>query len=185
MRIARRLFVVPIADNDHGKSTIIRALVSQGLGASIALQRKGVRQLTSPWGRLIDAYVFGRSYQEVEKARHESVETALDANDPDWRTRELIIMPSHITRIESIDDSDELDDIDEMIDMAHSAGFDAIAATVIFTEPDEGRAKFADIWRKAWDERWTIPNPHCDQPQGQLEALGRDLWTWICRALAS
>jgi ABC-type cobalamin/Fe3+-siderophores transport system ATPase subunit len=30
MRIARRLFVVLLANNDHGKTTILKALVSQG-----------------------------------------------------------------------------------------------------------------------------------------------------------
>ena len=30
MRIARRLFVVPLANNAHGKTTILKALVSQG-----------------------------------------------------------------------------------------------------------------------------------------------------------
>lgn len=181
MKIARRLFVVLLADNDHGKSTMIRALVSQGLGRAVQLQRKGVRLLTSPWGRPIDAYIFGRSYQEIEKGEHGSVEDALDANDPDWRTRELVIMPSHVGNIEN---KSEADDIDQMIDAAHAAGFDVICATVIFTgDEEDDRAQFADIWRKPWDVRWTIPNPHISEPEGQLEALGRDLWTWVCEAM--
>lgn len=181
MRIVRRIFLVLLANNDHGKTTIIRALVSQGLGRASQRQRKGVHELTSPWGRPIDAYVFGRSYQEVEKDAHKSIETALDANDPGWRDRELIIMPSHVSHIES---GAEEDDIDLMIDAAHAAGFDVICASVIFTGPKgEGRMQFADIWRKPWDQRWTIPNPRIAEPQGQLEAIGRDLWTWVCRAL--
>jgi hypothetical protein len=184
MRIARRLFVVPIANDKHGKSTMIRALVSQGLGRTVGLQKKGVRELTSPWGRVIDAFVFGRSYQEKEKREHGSVEQTLDANDPRWKTRELIIMPSHVDPVK--DESDIDADIDEIISAAHGAGFDAICASVIFTGArEEDRSSFTDIWRKPWDERWTIPNPYVDQPEGQLEALGRDLWTWICRALAS
>ncbi len=183
MRIARRLFVVPIANNDHGKSTMIRALVSQGLGRTVGLQRKGVRELTSPWGRLIDAYVFGRSYQEVEKGQHGGVEETLNANDPQWRKRELVIMPSHVVHV---DNDVDADDIDQIIDAAHGAGFDAVCASVIFTGArEDDRTTFGDIWRKTWDERWTIPNPYVDQPDGQLEALGRDLWTWICRGLAS
>jgi len=180
MKIARRLFVVLLADNDHGKSTMIRALVSQGLGRAVQLQRKGVRLLTSPWGRPIDAYIFGRSYQEIEKGEHESVENALDANDPDWRTRELVIMPSHVGGIRNKGDAD---DIDQMIDVAHAAGFDVICITVIFTEPREETARFANVWQKPWDERWTIPNPQATEPEGQLEALGRDLWTWICKGI--
>ncbi|WP_182180644.1 hypothetical protein [Methylobacterium radiotolerans] len=179
MRIARRLFVVPLADNDHGKSTIIRALVSQGLGRAMQLQKKGARALVSPWGRSIDAYVFGRSYQEVEKGAYGSVEAALNANDADWRKRELVIMPSHVA-------AGDHGDIEQMIDAAHSAGFDVICATILFTWGDgDNRGQFPDIWRMGWDERWTIPNPWNDNPEGQLEALGRDLWTWICRALAS
>ena len=183
MKIVRRLFLVLLADNDHGKSNIIRSLVSQGLGRTVQLQRKAARAFISPWGRPIDAYVFGRSYQEVEKSVYGSVEQALDGNDPAWRMRELIIMPSHVADIGS---SKSGDDIDEMIDVAHRAGFDIICATVIFTgENEEDRTQFSAVWRKPWDERWTIPNPYAAEPIGQLEALGRDLWTWICRALAS
>lgn len=177
MKIVRKLFVVPMADNDHGKSTMIRALVSQGLGEEIRLQKKGARELVSPQGRPVDAYVFGRSYQEVEKGKYGSVEGALDANDAQWRERELIIMPSHV---EEVDQSD----IQDMIDVGHSAGFDVIAASIILAWDDGGnQAQFPTIWGMAWDERWTIPNPWNDKPEGQLEALGRDLWTWICRGL--
>lgn len=134
-------------------------------------------------GRPIDALVFGRSYQEKEKKPYGSVEAALDGNDPDWRKRELVIMPSHVTGIAS---KQSPDDIDQMIDAAHSAGFDVICATVVFTgDEGEDRSQFSDIWRKPWDERWTIPNIRPMEADGQLEALGRDLWTWICRALAS
>ncbi|KVQ92659.1 hypothetical protein [Burkholderia ubonensis] len=190
MRIARRLFVVPLANNDHGKTTMIRALVNQGQGTALTTNPKSVRSLTSPWGRPIDAYVFGRSYQEVEKDEYGSVEAALDGNDPDWRTRELIIMPSHAYgRTYGIKNGNGPDDLDQMIDAAHGAGFDVVCATIIFTgETEDDRTKFADIWRKPWDLRWTIPNPWVAKPEsrdGQLEALGRDLWAWICQALAS
>jgi len=187
MRICRRLFVVPLANNDHGKSTAMNAVISQGSGG-LSNGRKGGRRLTSPWGREIDAYVFIRSYQETEKSTHGSVEAALDANDPSWRERELIIFPSHVTNSAT--------DIEQMIDVAHAGGFDALCASFIFTgEGGDDRRHFADIWRKNWDERWTLPNPHIqslansDAEQwrwkAQVEAIGRDLWTWICRALAS
>jgi hypothetical protein len=180
MLLSRRLFVVPLANNDHGKSNIVRAMVSQGLGRSVQLQRKGVRALTSPWGRPIDAYVFGRSYQEVEKAAHGGVERALDQNDPRWRERELIVMPSHVSR-------QCHGDIKEMIAAAHSAGFDVVSAAVVLTQENDksNRDDLRPIWSFAWDIRWTLPNPWAAEPEGQLEALGRDLWTWVCRALAS
>jgi hypothetical protein len=138
--------------------------------------------LTSPWGRSIDAYIFGRSYQETEKAQHGSVGDALDGSDAQWRERELIIFPSHVSNSD--------DDIDEMIEAAHQAGFDAICATVVFTGDDpEDRTAFSNIWAKDWDERWTIPNvrlaPDDQTLEPQLNALGSDLWTWICAALAS
>jgi hypothetical protein len=182
MRIARRLFVVPLADNAHGKTTMLKALVSQAGHPQFDRLRKSVRMLTSPWGRSVDSYIFGRSYQETEKHEHESVVGALDASDAQWRERELIIFPSHV--------SDSDDDVEEMIDAAHEAGFDAICATVIFTGDDpEDRTDFSGIWAKDWDERWTIPNPRLTEGdrniEPQLSALGSDLWTWICRALAS
>jgi hypothetical protein len=182
MRIARRLFVVPLANNAHGKTTIIKALVSQGGDPQFGRLRKAPRLLTSPRGRSIDAYIFGRSYQETEKAQHGSVGDALDASDAQWRERELIIFPSHVSNSD--------DDIDEMIEAAHQAGFDAICATVVFTGDDpEDRTAFSDIWAKGWDERWTIPNarlaPDDRNVEPQLIALGSDLWTWICAALAS
>ena len=79
MRIARRLFLVPLADNDHGKTLMIRGLVSQGVGYAYTppQPQKGARTLISPWGREVDAYIFGRSYQETEKGAHETVEEAL------------------------------------------------------------------------------------------------------------
>jgi hypothetical protein len=93
----------------------------------------------------------------------------LDGNDPHWSTRELIIMPSHVTGIAN---GTSQDDIDQMIDAAHSAGFDVICATVIFTGEDgEDRTKFADIWRKPWDERWTIPNPWVSEQPGSADGI--------------
>ncbi|MCW1410739.1 MULTISPECIES: hypothetical protein [Rhizobium] len=156
---------------------MIRALVALGISTEMKLHRKGAREMYSPWAnRMIDAYVFGRSYQERERGQRGSVEAALDANDPDWRTRELIIMPSHVA---SVDHPDILD----MIDLAHSAGFDVVAASVIFSwDGGDNRADFPNIWRMPWDERWTIPNPWTeDNLQDQLEMLGRELWTRICK----
>lgn len=177
MRIVRKLFVVPLAENNHGKSTMIKAMVSQGLGQSVALQKKGVRKLTSPWGRPIDAYIFGRSFQEVEMGKHKTVERALRANDAEWQSRELIVMPSHVTGCAG--------DTSAMIVAAHSAGFDAVCASVMLSSSSTPMSDYSQIWQGAWDERWTIPNPEQKMPIGQLEALGSDLWTWICQEMAS
>lgn len=177
MRICRRLFVVPLANNNHGKTTMIKALASQGMGYEFTKYPKGVREMVTPFGRPVDSYIFGRSFQETERSQHETVENALDQNDPFWRTRELIIMPSHIGK-------NDHSDIHDMIEVAHSAGFDAVAASVILTrETGDNRKDFSSIWRMNWDKRWTIPNPWSADPNGQLEALGRDLWFWISNAL--
>jgi hypothetical protein len=130
MYICRRLFVVPLANNDHGKSTIIRSMVSQAVGREIALHRKKQRDMITPWGRPVNAYIFGRSYQEVEKNRYGTIIATLDGNDPDWRSRELIVMPSHVAPT-------DISDIQEMIDAAHAAGFDAIAVPVVYVNPQQ------------------------------------------------
>ena len=175
MMTARRLFVVPLGNNDHGKTTIINALLSQGLGAP-SPERKGARTLISPGGRRVNAYVFVRSYQETEKSAQKSVSAALKKNDPDWKKRELIIFPSHV--------SDSEGDIDEMILLAHQAGFDIISAAVLLDA--DRRSRLANIWEKPWDERWTVPNMTQDDEEirgVQLHALGRDLWWRICKTL--
>ena len=201
MRIARRLFVVLLGDDAHGKTSMLRALAGQAeayayLPPHPQKEQDGrPRAWISPWGRHVNAYLFPRSYQEREKQPHGSVEGALDANDRKWRDRELIIMPSHVTDI--VDDRHKIDDIDQMIEAANGAGFDIICATVLFVGTDDAYEpqkpqNLSSIWKKNWDERWTIPNKRFvnasqDDPRlkGQVEALGRDLWTWICRALAS
>lgn len=175
MKIARRLFVVPLGDNNHGKTTMLNELLAHGLGRTSPGQ-KGHRELISPLGGAIDAYVFVRSYQETEKQRYKSVKKALRANDSGWKDRELIILPSHVHESET--------DIDEMVTAAHEGGFDIICASVILDS--DRRSRVARIWSKNWDERWTVPNPNQDD-QGnsvaQLSALGHDLWSRICRTL--
>jgi hypothetical protein len=135
--------------------------------------------MVTPWGRNVDAYVFGRSYQEVEKGNHGSVVAALDGNDPKWRQRELVVMPSHVG-------PNDIGDIRAMIEAAHLAGFDAIAVPVVYWD-DEGdnRSALAPALSLQWNARWTIPNEWQADPTGQLWALGNDLWSWISRALTT
>lgn len=181
MRIMRRLFVVPLANNNHGKTSIVRALVSQGEGKHYVSPhpQKSIRQLVTPSGRTVDAYVFCRSYQETEKSYYGSVAAALDANDPEWKLRELIVMPSHVTGACLLDTQ-------EMIDAGRSAGFDVIAASVILQKGVATRLNnYQNIWTQSWDERWTIQNPFSNSPAGQLDALGRDLWTRIARTITA
>ena len=175
MYISRRLFIVLLANNNHGKSSLVQSLLSQGLGQSIKNLPKKVRDLTTPWGRKIDAFVFVRSYQETEKAHYKTIVEALDANDQDWRERELIFFSSHVN-------GDSKKHTQQMIDAAHEAGFDVIAASLIL---DNDRKDYDKIWSQNWDERWTLPNPKTKDWKGQIDALGRDLWTKICSKLVS
>ncbi|MFA6124676.1 MAG: hypothetical protein WCS75_01365 [Sphingomonas sp.] len=169
--------MVLLANNNHGKSTIIRSMVSQAIGTKIDLHRKGVRNMITPWGRHVDAYVFGRSYQEVERSKYGSVVAALDGNDPDWRERDLVVMPSHVA-------ANDIGDIRGMIGAAHAAGFDAIAVPVIYWNDEvDNRADLAPALALNWNARWSIPNRHLENPAGQLRAFGNDLWSWISRAL--
>lgn len=80
-------------------------------------------------------------------------------------------MPRHVEKSDAAD-------VIQMIEAAHSAGFDAISASVILTGKDgtDNRKKLNRIWMQNWDALWSIPNPLSDSPEGQLEALGRDLW---------
>jgi hypothetical protein len=156
---------------------MINALLAQGLGGK-SPEQKGDRVLYDSTGRQIDAYVFVRSYQEKEKKNDRSVEEALDFNDPLWRERDLIILPSHV--------HGSATDIDEMIAVAHGAGFDVICALVVLDSSD--RQKSSSILRKGWDGRVTIMNQHRDNEQhrrAQLNACGCNLWTWICKALTT
>jgi hypothetical protein len=179
MGMVRRLFVVPLGNNNHGKTTLVNGLLTaylltQGLGRKSPGQ-KGVRELTSPTGRVVDAYVFVRSYQEKEKKPHKTVAKALKANDPGWKRRDLIILPSHV--------ANSSQDVDEMIAAAHSAGFDIVCAAIVLD--DDKQTEMSEIWEKNWDERWTLMNPHQEDEEDRnaQRALGCDLWTWICKTL--
>jgi len=175
MEILRRLFVVPLADNDHGKSHLVRGLLAQGSGRPIPINRpRGPVVLQSPWGRSINALVYGRSFQESEVNAHGTVERSLTAVDPEWRTRDLIILPSHLVRA----------DVRQMVRLAHHNGFDAISVAILLNNQE--RQDYEDCWRVSWDERWNLPNPEVeDRWEEQVRALASDLWTRICEALGS
>lgn len=169
--ITRRLFVVPLANNDHGKTNMIRSLVRQGERRSVDVVRRAVRTLYSPWGRIIDSLVIPRSYQETLEAEFGSVEGALDGVDALWRQRDLVVFPSHL----------DLADCRDMLKLAHGAGYNVIAAPFLL-EPEE-ISNYVDCLELYWDERWTISNDFTEDWSAQVEALGHDLWAWIAAAL--
>ena len=170
--IVRRLLVVPLAPNDHGKSALLRALLSQATQLSQARPHMGVRELRTPWGRRVDALVFIRSFQEkLSKDYKGSVVRALDGEDPDWRERDLIILSSHVVPL----------DCQQILDAGHQAGFDDILVPVLLA-PSE-LLSYGPCMALPWDERWTLSNPTNSDPDAQLEALGRDLWVRVAAAL--
>lgn len=163
--------VVPLANNNHGKTTMIRSLVRQGERRDLDKVKRSSRWLTSPWGRPVDALVIPRSYQETLANEYGSVEAALDGVDPSWRERDLIIFPSHLVA----------NDCDAMIELAHGAGYDAIVVPVLLQLTE--LPQYRDCLSLTWDERWTIFNDTTEDPRGQIEALGHDLWAWVAAAL--
>jgi hypothetical protein len=167
----RRLFVVVLAPNGYGKSTLVRALLAQGTGEQREFKH-GHRSLVTPWGRRIESVVFVRSFQEAEKNQHGTVKAALDARYEKWDSLDLVVLPSHLVPA----------DVRQMIAVGHNHGFDCIAASVL--RDGTPHAHNEACWGESWDERWTL-NTHTD-PQGweaQARAMGCDLWTWISRAM--
>ena len=63
-KLSRRLFIVPVAENDHGKSHMMRTIVNQATRTAYTNPNMGVYDLCTPWGRLVKAMLFIRSYQE-------------------------------------------------------------------------------------------------------------------------
>jgi hypothetical protein len=169
--ITRRIFLVPLANNDHGKTTIIRSLVRQGERSLVKVVKRGVRKLLSPWGRRIDALVIPRSYQETLSSEFKTVENALNSVDPLWRQRDLIVFPSHLYS----------EDCEEMIRLGHGAGFDVVVVPVLLQTGEI--AKYQSCLELYWDERWTLSNDKEIDNEGQREALGHDLWAWVSAAL--
>ena len=169
--ITRRIFVVPLANNNHGKTTIIRSLVNQGERKTLDEVKRGARTMQSPWGRSIDALIIPRSYQETLEKEFGSVKNALNSVDKDWRTRDLIVFPSHLIST----------DCATMIKLAHGAGFDAISVPILLHPRD--MSQYETCLELPWNERWTLSNNKKAKFTAQIEALGHDLWSWIAAAL--
>ena len=163
-KVVRRIFVVPIANDRHGKSTLMKNFVNHSSRSTLLRVQHGARLLWTPNGRSIDSYIFVRSYQETLKNGYPSVSAALIASDTAWKRRELVILPSHV----------DSGDCEQIIETAHGAGFDIIAVPVLleWNELDQ----FTSCLELAWDQRWTILNAKADDWRRQSQLLAADLW---------
>lgn len=150
---------------------MIRSIVRQGERRDVRIVRRAARNLYSPWGRVIDALVIPRSYQETLEEEFGSVEAALNGVDQLWHQRDLVIFPSHLVPA----------DCKVLLDLANGAGFDTVAVP-IFLQPSELK-KSAACLALSWNERWTLSNDTTEKPNSQIEALGHDLWAWIAAGL--
>jgi hypothetical protein len=74
-----------------------------------------------------------------------------------------------------------LGDCATIIDLAHGAGFDTIAVCVLLDTAEI--TSWSECLSLPWDERWTVSNDRNAHPDGQIDALGHDLWTWIVVAI--
>jgi hypothetical protein len=126
-------------------------LIRYATGRNLIHPQKGNYTLKTSDEAELDSYIFVRSYQETEKEKHGSILKCLDANDRNWRERDIIMMSSHISQRDT-------SDIDEMIEVAHANGFDVIAVSVL-RNAGELRQHRNGAWKsKNWDERWVIWN---------------------------
>jgi hypothetical protein len=168
-RLQHKLFIVLVAPNDHGKTHLVNHLLTMSRGIPSPGQ-KGKRTLTTLGGRVVEAIVFVRSYQEEEKKTRTVPETLaqFDQGTDYWFERELIIIPSH----------PDTTDVTTMITEAHDHGYDAILAALLRT----GNTIDPTISTLTWNERWTLRNP--DRPttqewQAQVQLLATQLWSRI------
>jgi hypothetical protein len=115
--------------------------------------------------------IIPRSYQETFAGEFGSIEEALNQVDSNWRQRDLVILPSHLVPA----------DCATIIELAHGAGFDSIAVNILL-EPNE-IVQYQGCLLLTWNARWTLSNDALADPQGQLDALGHDIWAWVAAAL--
>ncbi len=183
----RKLFIVPLAENNHGKSLIIRSLVRLA-GANVTGWTRHSMILTTFSGQRISALVFPSSLSEMQhREPHKTkVEDFLEELDEGWWTYDLIILPSHETRA----------DIDKMIWLGQRHGYDMIAVTITKNERTLSTAH-CDCLGRPWNERWTLRNPRINKflleqrklgpltqrANMQIDSLAGHLWTRIQRTM--
>ena len=188
--LRRKLFIVLLGDDNHGKSKLLQKLAEFGSKHQKSYPR-AIKHLKLYCGNaVVDTYIFRSSYQESPSlAGHynKDIERAIrDKIGEDWFTKDLVIMPFRCecgSKINSVNLARRL------IDFAHSYGFDVIVAYIIL-DSDELKKKNCcrDILKLNWDKRWELYNPRISQDdkskiQEQCEYLAVVLLQRICSEL--
>lgn len=191
--VVRKLFVVPLGENNHGKSSIVRSMIQIAKGEP-APWKKAAHILTTPTGARISSLAFPSSYQEQEKPKGNSVSRALSdlakANGKSaWFTYDLIIYPSH----------DDRADLETMLDLGQGCGYDMVAVSITLDESYPPAHQ--DCLKLPWSERWVVRNHKLrqfkakgaedknllltSQARAQIDMLAAQLWSQIDRARQS
>lgn len=187
--LRRKLFIVLLGDDKHGKSTILQELAEFGSKHQKSYHPNrpiGLLKLYCE-NTVVDAYIFRRSYQEylmTEKGYKEEIERAIEKEvGADWFNKDLIIMPLHCScrsKVSGVDLARRL------IDFVRGYGFDVIVAYIIL-DSDELKNKNCcrEILKLSWDKRWELYNPRIspedkNKIQKQCEYLAIVLLQRIC-----
>jgi hypothetical protein len=192
--VMRKLFIVPLGENNQGKSNIVRAMIQVATGDP-APWKKAPHILTTPTGARLSSLVFPSSYQEQEKRKGNSVSRALSdlakakKGKSPWYTYDLIIYPSH----------DDKADLQAMFELGQGHGYDMVAVTITLDESYPPGHQ--DCLKLPWSERWTVRNYKLRQfkatgaedknleltsiARAQIDMLASQLWNQIDRARLS
>jgi hypothetical protein len=191
--VMRKLFVVPLGENNHGKSNIVRAMIQIAKGEP-APWKKAAHILATSTGARISSLVFPSSYQEQEKPKGNSVSRALSdlakANGKSaWFTYDLIIYPSH----------DDRADLVKMFNGGQGYGYDMVAVSITLDESYPPAHQ--DCLKLPWNERWIVRNYRLRQFKGKgaedknllltsqarahIDMLAAQLWSQIDRGRLS
>jgi len=173
----RRIFLVPLANDEHGKGRIINGFISQARHDYYVSANKNPYTLTSHANDKIDAFIFPRSYYEVEKGEYNTVRDCLYDHDSFWERLDLIVLPNHTY-------DRDFDDNKQMVRCARDAGFDPICVPILFDA--EYPSSVHEHLRLKWSERWTIFNAdreHSTSMDQQLRSIGKDLWWRVSKEI--
>ena len=146
--VMRKLFIVPVAENNHGKTLVLRSVVRLARGQHRG-QIRDSHKLMLASGQVVSAIVFPSSFQEqLHREPGLSIEGALRRVDKNWLTYDLIIFPSH----------ENPADVESMLLLAHRHGYDAIIVNFTRNEGWPTSEAMQECFQQNWEQRWIIRN---------------------------